>query len=136
MKLISITAIFALILSVAGCDFRHIVVNQPINLEDIDFIVSGKTPLAEVVNRLGAPDKISGTDDNLVFRYHFRSAKSFRINFGHVFRLWIPVSPPMTLGNSEAGIDIFLVAFDSNWLALNHEFSYRDNTKNVGFLPF
>lgn len=136
MKPILIAAAFGLILLISGCDFRRVVVNQPINLEDINFIVPGKTPLVEVVKHLGAPDKISGTDEYLVFRYHFRSAKFFRIDFGHALRLWSPVSPPMSFGNSKTGIDIFLVAFDSNWIALDHEFSYRNNTKNVGFLPF
>ncbi len=136
MKLIGNVTIFTLVLLISACDFRRVVVNKPINPEHVEFINPGLTPLTEVVKELGSPDEVSGASDYLVFRYHFKSAKFFRINFGHIFRIWSPVSPPMSLGNSESGTDIFLVAFDSNWIVLNHGFSYHNDTKNVEFLPF
>ena len=136
MKLIVITALFALVMFISGCDFRRVVLNKPIHPEKVDFIVPGKTPMMKVVEHLGSPDEISGTSNYLVFRYHFKSAKFFRIDFGYILRIWSPVAPTMSLGNSEAGTDIFLVAFDPNLIAKNHGFSYRANTKDVGFLPF
>lgn len=85
MKHIVIVALFVLLTFISACDYRRVVVNKPINPEIVGFIIPGKTPMTKVVEHLGAPDEISGTADYLVFRYHFKLAKSFRINFGHIF---------------------------------------------------
>ena len=125
-----------LLLFLLGCDFRKIVVNDPIHPEDVAFIKSGKTTMQQVTARLGAPDEITGTPDRLWFRYHFKTTKILRVDFGVLFRIWSPVSPPMSIGRSDAGTDVFLVAFDSQWVTRDLRFPPPKETGKVNFWPF
>lgn len=119
-----------------GCDFRKVVVNDPIRPEDVAFIQSGKTTMKEIVTRLGAPDEIMGTSDRLWFRYDFKTTKFFRIDFGILLRIWSPVAPPLSYGQSDAGTDVFLVAFDPKWITQDLNFPPPNETEKVGFWPF
>ena len=119
-----------------GCEFRKVVVNDPIRPEDVAFIKSGKTTMQEVVTRLGAPDEILGTSDHLWFQYHFKTTKFLRIDFGMLLRLWSPVVPPLSIGGSNAGTDVFLIAFNPKWVTQDLNFPPTNETDKVGFWPF
>ena len=122
--------------SLFACDFRRVVVNDPIIPKEVEFIAPGRTTMQQIVDRLGAPDEITGTKGHLLFRYHFKTSKFFRIDFGALLRLWSPVSPPLSWGNGITGTDAFLVAFDSEWIAQDRNFSFSEKTKQVSFWPF
>ena len=119
-----------------GCDFRKVVVNNPIRPEDVAFIKSGKTTMQEVVTRLGAPDEILGTSDRLWFQYHFKTTKFLRFDFGVLLRIWSPVVPPLSIGRSNAGTDVFLIAFNPKWVTQDLNFPPPNETDKVGFWPF
>lgn len=123
-------------LLLGACDFRKVVVNDPLLPQDVEFIVPGSTSMFEVVERLGAPDEISGTSNQLLFRYQFKTTKFFRFDFGVLLRIWTPITPPMSWGNGNAGTDAFWVAFDSHWQATTLHFTFSENTKKVSFWPF
>jgi hypothetical protein len=132
----AIIACFLMSALFIGCDFRKVVVNDPIRPKDVAFIKSGKTTMQEVVIRLGAPDEILGTSDRLWFQYHFKTTKFLRIDFGVLLRLWSPVTPPLSIGRSNAGTDVFLIAFDPKWVTQDLSFPPPSETDKIGFWPF
>lgn len=128
--------VFALMtLLLCGCSLQRMVLNTPIAPEDVEFIVLDRTTMSDVVARIGAPDHISSLGENLLFRYDFSSQKSVRVDFGWIARFWSPVSPPMNIGWSEAGVDVFLVAFNRNFVATELAFGRLDRAKAVSFWP-
>ena len=133
---ISISISLIYLLFQLGCDFRRVVVNDPIYPQHVQFIESGTTTMQQVTERLGAPDEITGTPEKLWFRYHFKSTKFLRVDFGVLFRIWSPVTPPMSIGRSDAGTDVFLIAFDSRWVTQELRFPHPEETDEETFLPF
>lgn len=128
------TMVMTLVL--ASCDFRRISINDPIEPDDVTFIAPGRTTLSEVVAHLGAPDEVTGSDEQIVFRYRFRVARIFRVNFGRLLSFWSPVTPNMSLGRGEVGTDVFQVVFDRNWIAQGHAFAQESDTSRYRFWPF
>jgi hypothetical protein len=120
----------------AGCEFRKIVLNDPISPAQVQFIVSGRTTFSDVVEQIGAPDEIKGDGTDLVFRYHYLVSKGLRVNFGSILRIWSPVSPAMILSRGEAGTDVFQVVFDSHGIAQEHAFSKHIRNPRFNFWPF
>ena len=121
---------------ISGCDFRKVVINEPISTQDVTFITPGETSFLQVVEQLGAPDEIEGSDEVMFFRYRFRTTKMMRINFGWILRIWSPVAPPLSMGRGDTGMDVFQVAFDSNWIAQESAFATPSKTTRFNFWPF
>lgn len=120
--------------TLSSCTIRRITINEPITQEDVVFVKPGETTLDEVVARLGAPDELTGTQSLAIFRYHFGSTKTFRINLGWIARFWSPVSPMLTFGRLAAGTDALQITFDREWVVRSVAFS--DNARTTDFNPW
>ena len=101
----------------------RITVNEPITQEDVAFIVTGETRLADVIQHLGAPDELMGVEEGAVIAYHFRDLKYSRVNFGTLLRFWSPVQPDLVTSGTGLGTDVFQVAFDREWIVQHHAFA-------------
>lgn len=106
-------------LGIAGCDplsWTRVTLNSPLKADEVAFIVPGRTKLADVVGRLGAPDELIGTHNGFAANYLYHDAKYFRVNFGWPLGFVDPLSyapHDLVLGNSALGADTFQVAFDA-----------------------
>ncbi len=124
----------ALILS--GCEFRRISVNQPIRHEHVAFVVPGPTTLQEIVTGLGAPDEVTGSEGQLVFRYRFGTTKAVRVNFGWILRVWSPVAPSMSWTQSTASHEELQITFAPDWVVQHHAFSRKPRATGFNLWPF
>ena len=50
----------------AGCDFRRVVVNDPISTETLQRLNPGENSLDDIVQTLGAPDEIDAKTKGMV----------------------------------------------------------------------
>lgn len=120
-RLTSLAALtLALILS--GCNVARLTINTPLTAESVAFIAEGRTPLAEVVATLGAPDSITDTDSGIVVTYRFLNAKYSRVNFGWLAKPWSPVDPDLIFSRSGLGTDAFELICDDHWIVTHHAF--------------
>lgn len=97
-----------------GCDFRRVVVNDPISPETLQEFNSGQDSLSDVVQVLGAPDAIDAKTTGMVLRYRYGDSKVMRVNFGWIFRLFLPVAPSMNLGRGEGGTQVLHIAMNGD----------------------
>ena len=102
-----------------GCDFRRVVVNDPLVSELVEELVPGKSPVQEVVQKLGAPDDITEGATGIILRYRYGDTKTLRVNFGWIVRVFFPLAPPMNLGRGEGVTHILHVALNSD-LTFDH----------------
>jgi len=75
-------------LVLTGCDFRRVVVNQPIDPQTLGTLSPGESTIQDVVQMLGAPDEIESKPDGMVLRYRHGDTKTLRVNFGWVLRFF------------------------------------------------
>lgn len=106
----------------SGCNVIRITINSSLTPEDVAFIVPGKTTLADVVERLGAPDSITDTDTGIVATYRFIDLKYARVNLGWLAKPWTPVDPDLILSRTGLGVDAFEVLCDTKWVVLQQGF--------------
>ena len=99
-----------LLLTLSGCDFRRVVVNDPFVTDSLDALVPGQSTLHDVTKSLGAPDEIEEGANGMIFRYRYGDSKTMRVNFGWIFRVIIPVAPPMNMGKGEGETYVLHVA--------------------------
>jgi hypothetical protein len=143
--------------------WQRVSVNETIAPGDVAFIVSGKTTLADIVARLGAPDEITVFDDEstsslfsrsikrstprrdatsrqgAVVRYQFLDAKRFRANFTWwtQFVLTAPGVPDdAVLQGLGVGTDEFLVVLDSDWVVQHYAFAKNADSTRFRHWPF
>ncbi|MDF0652671.1 MAG: hypothetical protein P0121_14515 [Nitrospira sp.] len=109
-------------LSTPGCNVVRITLNTPITPADIAFIIPGRTTLAEVVAKLGAPDSITDSDTGLVATYRFLDLKYSRVNLGWLAKPWTPVDPDLIFSRTGLGVDAFEVLCDAKWVVLHQGF--------------
>lgn len=134
---VTVTVGFLVImLALSGCEFRRIAINDPIRTDDVAFIVPGHTTRSEVVAKLGAPDEIAGSDEQAVFRYRFRVAKIFRVDFSWILLIWSPVTPDLVLAHGDLGTDVLQVVFNSNWVVQEHAFANQSPAARFNPWPF
>jgi len=132
----------ALLTGMLGCmrgpiGWQRFSLNEPIVPNRVAFITDGATPLAEVVDRLGAPDEMLSAGDLIVARYHFTDGRYFHANFGWGLRFVIPyASPDGILGGGGFGTDIFQVACDAKWVVQEHAFAWHTSSSAFRFWPF
>ena len=134
-----VTGILIVMLSVTGCGFistTRVTVNDRIDLQDVVFIVPGKTTFKEIVAHLGAPDGLTNTALGPVVAYHFRDAKHTRINLGWPTQFFLPVSPDLVLSGGGLGADVFQVFFDSRWVAQTYAFGHHTGSRRFTPWPF
>ena len=99
-----------LFLTLCGCEFRRVVVNDPFIAESLEELVPGQSTFQDVTQKLGAPDEIEEGASGMVFRYRYGDSKTMRVNFGWILRLLLPVAPSMNLGRGEGVTYILHVA--------------------------
>ena len=97
-------------LVLTGCDFRRVVVNDPLVSELVEELVPGKSSVHDVVQKLGSPDDIAEGTTGIVLRYRYGDSKTVRVNFGWIVRIFFPVAPSLNLGRSEGATHILHVA--------------------------
>ena len=106
----------------SGCNVARLTINTPLTPESVAFITEGRTTLADVVNKLGAPDSITDADTGTVVTYRFLNAKYSRVNFGWLVKPWSPVDPDLVFSRSGLGTDAFELICDTNWVVTHHAF--------------
>jgi hypothetical protein len=126
----------ALLFTLSGCEFRKVAINDLISLQQVEFIVVGKTTSSEVVAQLGAPDEMAGAGQELVFRYQYAVTKMLRVDFGKILQIWTPVAPAMILSRGETGLDAFQVVFDTQGVVREHAFTKHTRSTHFNFWPF
>ena len=125
-----------LLLSLSGCDFRRVVVNDPLVPDSLEGLVPGKSTIQDVAKKLGAPDEIEEGADGMVFRYRFGDSKTMRVNFGWILRFFLPVAPSMNLGRGEGVTSILHVAMRPD-LTFDHSvIQPPPDPPHFGFWPF
>ena len=95
-----------------GCDFRRVVVNTPISPETLQKLDPGENSLNDIVQVLGAPDEIDAKTRGMVLRYRYGDSKTMRVNFGWLFRIFLPVAPSMNLGRGERVTQVLHIAMN------------------------
>ena len=124
------------VLVLAGCDFRRVVVNDPLVADSFDELVPGKSTIRDVAGKLGAPDEIEEGAGGMVFRYRYGDSRTMRINFGCIFRVFFPVAPSMNLGKGEGVTYILHVALRPD-LTFDHSvIQPPPDTPHFWFWPF
>ncbi|MCB9776232.1 MAG: hypothetical protein H6750_18165 [Nitrospiraceae bacterium] len=124
------------VLVLAGCDFRRVVVNDPLVADSFDELVPGKSTIRDVAGKLGAPDEIEEGAGGMVFRYRYGDSRTMRINFGWIFRVFFPVAPSMNLGKGEGVTYILHVALRPD-LTFDHSvIQPPPDTPHFWFWPF
>jgi len=99
---------------VTGCEFRRVVVNDPVSPETLQRLNPGEDSLNDIVLALGAPDEIDKKTEGMVLRYRYGDSKTMRVNFGWLFRIFLPVVPSMNLGRGEGVTQVLHIAMNEN----------------------
>ncbi len=97
-----------------GCDFRRVVVNEPISPEILQRLNPGEDSLNDIVQALGAPDEIDEMNKGMVLRYRYGDSKTMRVNFGWLFRIFLPVVPSLNLGRGEGVTQVLHIAMNGD----------------------
>ena len=95
-----------------GCDFRRVVVNRPIPPDTLQKLNPGENSLNDIVQVLGAPDEIDAKTKGMVLRYRYGDSKTMRVNFGWLFRIFLPVAPSMNLGRGDGMTQVLHIAMN------------------------
>jgi hypothetical protein len=109
-------------MSAFGCNVVRISLNTVLTPEDVAFIGPGKTTLADVVTKLGAPDSFNDSDAGIVATYRFLDLKYSRVNLGWLAKPWTPVDPDLIFSRTGLGVDAFEVLCDRQWVVVHQGF--------------
>jgi hypothetical protein len=114
----------ALSLPLAGCNVVRVNLNTFLTPEDVAFIVPGQTTLADIVDKLGAPDTLTNSETGVVATYRFLDLKYSRVNFGWLAKPWTPVAfdPDLIFSRTGFGVDAFEVHCDQQWVVVHQGF--------------
>lgn len=116
---------------------RRLTLNQTISADHVIFIVPGKTNIAEVVEKLGAPNEILPSKTGIITRYYFADGKYFKANYAWGIRFFIPFfTPDFDLGGGGIGRDVFQVRYDDHWLVRDHAFAFHSESSEFVVWPF
>jgi hypothetical protein len=132
----TLPGIILLLFLTTGCDFRRVVVNDPLVSASVQQLTSGTSTMQDVVARLGSPDMIVEGGDGLIFRYRYGDTKTMRVNFGWIARLFLPIFPPVALGKGQNVTHILHVALRPD-LTFDHSvIQPPPKRSHFGFWPF
>jgi hypothetical protein len=129
-------------MSFSGClrgpvTWQRVTVNQPISIQDANFIVDGETSFSVVVERLGAPNQIVPVKDGALTHYYFSDGRYFRADYGWGLRFLIPFfAPDLVLGGGGMGTDVFQIRYNSAWIVQNHAFATHLQSSDFRIWPF
>lgn len=133
------TVLFLLTLSLpffAGCDFRRVVVNNPIDLQSLETLSPGKSSVQDVVQAFGAPDEIAARPDGMVFRYRYANSKTMRVNFGYIFRIFLPWAPSMHMGRGQEVPEVLHIAMNQDGIFDRYLLQQPPEPPQFSFWPF
>jgi len=119
-----------------GCEFRRVVVNHPIDSQTLQTLNPGESDIRDVVQVLGAPDEIEANPDGMVFRYRYGDTKTLRVNFGWIFRFFLPVAPSMNLSRGEDVPQVLNVALNRYGFFDQYMFQQPPDPPKFSFWPF
>jgi hypothetical protein len=119
-----------------GCSIRRVVYNDIITADQITFIRPGQTVMTEVVQQLGAPDEMNEAESGVIALYNWSDAKSAAVDFGALFRFFLPYSPSMTLNKTGIAPEQLMVVFDPQWTVRAYGFSRWPKEELIWFWPF
>jgi hypothetical protein len=125
-----------LCITIAGCNVIRITLNTPISQAEVAFIEPGKTTLADVIGRFGAPDSITDSDIGVVATYRFLDMKYSRVNFGWLAKPWSPVDPDLIFSRTGFGVDAFELLCDQNWVVTHQSFLRQLSGPRFNPYPF
>lgn len=124
------------VLILSGCDFRRVVVNDPLITGSLDELIPGKSTVQDVAQKLGAPDEIQEGSGGMILRYRYGDSKSMRVNFGWIVRVFFPFAPSMNMGRGEGVTHILHVAMRPD-LTFDHSvIQPPSGTPEFWFWPF
>jgi len=123
-------------MSLTACQWRRLTVNDLIRPDDVAFIERGKTSLADVVARLGAPDEITAAGRLLTARYRFRDGKYFKIDAGRLLAFWSPLTPEMSMARGQVETDVFQVVMDERGIVQEYAFAFQSPETRFSPWPF
>ena len=124
------------LLMFAGCDFRRVVVNHPIDPQSLQTLSSGESSIQDVVQALGAPDEIAAKPGGMVLRYRYGDSKTMRINFGWILRFFLPVAPSMNLGRGDEVPQVLQIAMNRDGTFDQYLLSQPLEPQEFSFWPF
>jgi len=125
-----------LLLMLGGCDFRRVVVNHPIDVQTLETLNPGESSVQDVVQALGAPDDITASPDGMVWGYRYGDAKTMRVNFGWVFRIFFPVAPSMNLGRGDDVPQVLHVVMNQDGIFKQYLLQQPLEPPQFSFWPF
>jgi hypothetical protein len=125
-----------------GCPFtwQRVTLNETIRPEDVSFILRGTTTLRDIVQELGTPDSIQGTETGFLIRYQFRDGKYFRVNLTRPLPFFIPALSAvpgdlyaLTVSGGGIGSDELQIGFNKNWTVAHYAFAHH--SKASRYIP-
>ena len=119
-----------------GCEFRRVVVNDSIPSEILQRLNPGKDSLNEIVQALGAPDEIDSNTTGMVFRYRYGDSKSMWVNFGWLFRIFLPVAPSINVGRGEGVTHVLHIAMNKDGTLEHYVVEDPPPPPQFSFWPF
>ena len=132
-------AVLTLALALAGCDpfvsFSRISFNTPLTDQDAALLKPGTTTLAQVVEQLGAPNEIRGTDDGAVAVYYFLGGRRTRVNYtapAQVIQIFVP---DIVMNVGGIGVDQLTIWFDGQWVMRDHGFAFNKKIDQFRLVP-
>jgi len=119
-----------------SCSLRRVNFNEPITQESLSFIQVGHTSLHEVVERLGPPEDIAIGSTELIAEFKWSTTRSASLDLGYLFKLFSPVSPPVTLSGTGINIERLLVTCDGQLVVRSYALGPTDKHALIEFWPF
>ena len=135
--------IAALSVAVSGCGFlswTRVTINEQLSDKDAAFMVTGQTPVAEVVAQLGAPDEMMLSEDGAVVRYYYRDIKYFKVNLGWPLQFISAIASliphDLIAEGGGLGTDVLQVVFNSEWKVKHYAFGRHAEATRYRPWPF
>jgi hypothetical protein len=129
---IVLACLLAVLLQGCPLAWRRVSINEVIKPDNVSFIVPGETKLADIVQRLGAPNSIKSTETGSIVRYFFLDIKYFTVNLTRPLPFIFPVLQTVpsdlyqfTISGGGAGTEELQIGFDKNWTAVHYSFAHH-----------
>lgn len=129
---IVLACLLAVLLQGCPLAWRRVSINEVIKPDDVSFIVLGETRLADIVQRLGAPNSIKSTETGSIVRYFFLDIKYFTVNLTRPLPYIFPVLAPVpndlyqfTISGGGAGTEELQIGLDQNWTVVHYSFAHH-----------
>lgn len=138
------TMFLAIGFALVGCTpitWTRVTLNRPLQPKDVAFIRPGKTNWDDVIERLGAPNELSGTQSGMIANYYYYDSKHFSVDFGWPLGFFLPPGASeaphqISFGNQGIGANTFQVTFGGSGIVQHEGFSHTAAASQFKGLPF